>query len=94
MGFMQLYTEYMKVYSVETSHGTEIVPYDLVGEEGDLHDYLQGEQMAGPDLVEGWFARYSANGYLDCTDWVGPCETEEQAIEECKELYGDDNGDA
>lgn len=38
-----------------------------------------------------WIARYSAPGYLDCTDWTSPCDTEEQAIAECKQMYGDDD---
>jgi hypothetical protein len=38
---------------------------------------------------EGWGARYSAPGYMDCTDWVLG-DTEEEAVEECKDLYGDD----
>lgn len=36
-----------------------------------------------------WFARYSANGYLDATDWVGPCCSEEQAKQQCQEMYGE-----
>lgn len=28
---------------------------------------------------QGWFARLSADGYLDCTDWGGPFYSEEGA---------------
>ena len=41
------------------------------------------------ECVEKWGCRYSANGYMDCTEWV-LADTEAQAIAECKELYGDD----
>jgi len=27
----------------------------------------------------GWYTRLSASGYMDCTDWEGPFETEEEA---------------
>lgn len=37
-----------------------------------------------------WGARYSAPGYLDCTDWVMG-DTEEEAVAECKEMYGNDD---
>lgn len=39
----------------------------------------------------GWCARYSAPGYMDCTDWCGPYPTREQAERECEALYGDDD---
>lgn len=38
----------------------------------------------------GWCARYSAPGYMDCTPWMGPYETEEEAAEECAAIYGED----
>lgn len=43
------------------------------------------------EIVEGWFARMSAPGYLDCTDWIGPYDTAEEAERECREMYGDDD---
>jgi hypothetical protein len=102
MGFMQLQSDFFKAYIVETTHGGEIVPCYLLGRkmpdvgqcgEDDqtcdaLQDYCEGE-VESYKVVEGWFARYSAPGYLDCTEWVGPCCTEEEAIAEGKDLYGD-----
>lgn len=37
----------------------------------------------------GWFARLSAAGYLDCTDWIGPFDTELEAIKALWEEHGD-----
>lgn len=37
----------------------------------------------------GWYARLSAPGYLDCTDWHGPYESEAQALVALWEVYGD-----
>lgn len=39
--------------------------------------------------TQSWFARLSASGYLDCTDWIGPFDTEIQAILALWEENGD-----
>lgn len=44
-------------------------------------------------LVEGIFARLTAPGYLDATDWNGPFESERAAREFLAETYGLDEGD-
>ena len=65
----------------DKSGGTTLVPGDLVGAEpevSDFEDYIEGS----PESFEketGWFARLSAPGYLDATDWDGPFATEVQA---------------
>jgi len=43
----------------------------------------------------GWFCRLSAPGYMDCTDWSGPYETENEAREAIVEMYDvdPDSGD-
>jgi len=38
----------------------------------------------------GWYFRLSAPGYLDCTDWTGPYETEEEANEALAICYEDE----
>lgn len=35
-----------------------------------------------------WWARLTAPGYLDCTDWHGPYDTHAAACEGLSELYG------
>lgn len=35
----------------------------------------------------GWYGRLSAPGYLDCTDWMGPFKTAEEALYEVCEFY-------
>ena len=37
--------------------------------------------------VDGWFARLSAPGYMDATDWLGPYESEKEAAEEVMSLF-------
>lgn len=57
---------------------------------GKLSDHLnEDEVLDGKDLC-GYFTRLSADGYLDCTDWIGPFETEIEAIRELFANYGDD----
>ncbi len=63
-----------------------------------LHDYVsegcgpirKPDDLESITLKTAWGARYSAPGYLDCTDWcLG--ETEDEAVAKCKELYGSDD---
>ena len=37
--------------------------------------------------VPGYFARLSAPGYLDCTEWYGPYKTLEEAKEHLSAIY-------
>ena len=38
---------------------------------------------------EGWLVRLSADGYMDCTDWHGPFQTEEEAVEAIVDAYAE-----
>lgn len=74
------------------------IPEDVFG-----MDYLervfdrmsrQGKRSdaVGSDTIElergtGWFARLSASGYLDCTDWEGPFDSESAALESLCDTY-------
>ena len=50
-------------------------------------EYL--EKMDEDTNLPGFYCRLSANGYLDCTDWSGPFQTEEEAIAELITCYTD-----
>lgn len=59
-----------------------------------LRDYLEGSKVYEYSRKEGWYARLSAPGYLDCTGWDGPHDTAELALAAVKDFYEvDDNGD-
>lgn len=83
-------------YKVETSHGSEIVPCDVVGRTDlidpiYLQDYVTGQVDESGDMIgsrAGWLARLSMPGYLDCTDWTAH-NTEAQAIAYLADMYGD-----
>jgi hypothetical protein len=107
MAFMQPAAERFAAYHVETTHGTEIVPEEICGalvihDDGNpeteafdaLRPYLEGSMIYSWERKEGWYARLSAPGYLDCTGWDGPYDTAELALAAVKEFYEvDDNGD-
>ena len=38
-------------------------------------------------IETGWFWRLSAPGYMDCTEWDGPYEARELAVEACGETH-------
>jgi hypothetical protein len=76
----------------------ETVTPDTCKDQGDwayletkLGDYLNDGKrgIQSVELVEKWAARYSAPGYMDCTDWVLGA-TQEEAEEDCRNIYGDD----
>jgi hypothetical protein len=92
MSFMKLVCEHTSMYTVETTDGSELVPVEALGKEPSLEDfgpYCESDPLEF-DIVEGFFAHYTAPGYLDQTPWIGPYQTEEEAIRECKGFYGDD----
>lgn len=62
--------------------------------DGDMLDrmepFLSGSNVVSVECVEGWFARLSAPGYLDSTDWSGPFPSEAAALAHLEEMYGED----
>ena len=56
-----------------------------------ITNYCPGEDAGRieDELVDGWLVRLSAPGYLDCTDWMGPFSTENEAVEALVEAYGE-----
>ena len=96
MRFMKEQIFYDMYFEVETTCGTEIVPSDVVGRTCATHveallDYLEGEPLDTDELCpihEGWLARLSAPGYLDCTSWSAH-KTEQAARDFLEEMYGE-----
>ena len=81
-------------WEIESKYGEgTLVPGDLVGSDPsleDFKDYIEGDP-ASFERVEGWFARLSAPGYMDATEWSGPFDTEKDSredIEKCWEVDG------
>lgn len=106
MAFMKPVVENMEAFVLETTAGTVIVPADIIdSKEQSLYEcgryqqafglYLSGrESIFSITKKKGWFARLSASGYMDATDYIGPYDTENEALNELLRLYDvDENGD-
>ncbi|MFO0964631.1 MAG: hypothetical protein U0793_03460 [Gemmataceae bacterium] len=55
----------------------------------ELSDYCENRTCHSIRLRDGWGARFSAPGYMDCTEW-SVFDTEREAREYLDETYGDD----
>jgi len=67
----------------EVGHETFVVPANVAGtlpEEAKVTDHFE---------IGLWFARLSAPGYLDATDWTGPQPTEGAALYDLWTIYGE-----
>lgn len=86
MAFMKPEITEDKMVLVETDAGDWLVPTDVYDPEKPL-DCTEGSELYRTEHVSGWFARLSAPGFLDCTDWMGPFETEWEARAELSESF-------
>lgn len=95
MGFMKLYTQHGHWQIIRNTRDGDICTFEqdaeFRGNEAAAKAY--GVDPEDVETVFGWCAHYSAPGYMDQTDWCGPYETEEEAIAECKEMYGREDED-
>lgn len=72
---------------------------DCVEEDSNLKSLLDDlghhhfDDVLTVQLVEGWGARMSAPGYLDCTEWT-VFATEDEANEHLDDVFGEDEGGA
>jgi hypothetical protein len=55
----------------------------------ELSDYCESRTCCSIKLRDGWGARMSAPGYMDCTEW-SVFDSEQEAREHLREMYGDD----
>src|ERR1019366_5175429 len=51
-----------------------------VTQETILAEFCEGSRIEGVEKKTGFYARLSAPGYLDCTEWDGPHTTREAAL--------------
>lgn len=91
MAFMEPEITFMTMLHIETTCGTELVPISTIADGPDpvdLEAYLQGRILpGGHSQEEGYYARLSAPGYLDCTGWSGPYRTEAEARDALAEMH-------
>lgn len=53
----------------------------------EVREYLELE--AEDEAEPGWYARLSAPGYLDCTEWTGPFDSFDDAAQYLIETFSD-----
>jgi len=89
MGFMEKQiTKKRDWWEVDGTNGTEWFDQEDFTEE-EARDNYQGKVWSSTPR-EGFGARLSAPGYLDCTEWT-VFDTAEEAEEYLQEMYGDDD---
>ena len=90
MPFMQVEVSGPETWiEVDGPYGMEIVPCDVCGSIEDcdnsaeawnqVSDYFENRECYTIDEVTGYSGRLSAPGYMDCTEWMGPYDSAEEA---------------
>jgi len=75
---------------VDTTHGIVCIPQEYVGKTTqptakDVAAYIEG-QFISAEIIDGYGARLSMPGYLDCTEWV-VFQSKEEATQYLSEMY-------
>ncbi len=88
--------KYDRWFVIDTTHGTVVIPQDYIGKTlhitaSDVSDYIEGKFL-GFEVVDGYGARMSMPGYLDCTEWT-VFDSEEKADQFLCEMYLDSYAD-
>src|SRR5437899_5889620 len=84
-------------YRVETTAGTFFVESDVIGKQEPADSLAFDSNVEGNvlswELIQGYGARLSAPGYLDCTDRT-VFDTPEEAEKYLEDMYGDDEDES
>lgn len=90
MAFMQHTATYGTFHQLDTrNEGIVSYPAEYFSAQNVADDHDM--DVDDVETVIGWFARLSAPGYMDCTEWQGPYETEAEALADLADTYGDDD---
>jgi hypothetical protein len=73
----------------ELNDGFMVPDVELLAGNPDTGNYLDPTDPRHVESGPGYFSRLSAPGYMDCTGWNGPYETEEEAVAELLSVYAD-----
>lgn len=88
MAFMQpVYTCEDFVRFEDALGETHCFPRDVLSDEQIRRDYTLAKDLEIETITGKWWARLSAAGYLDATDWSGPFLTEAEARSEIERIY-------
>jgi hypothetical protein len=99
MSFMQHQVYYTRWIEIDGPCGIDAVPFDVVfTHQGaktfdvkfeDIKDYTENREAWSITIRDGYGARLSAPGYMDCTPW-SVFNTEDEAIAYLNEYYPED----
>ena len=81
--------EHTRKWLLEQPNGESHLFDDIYDATNNIHEDKEigdGEQYT-ITCQHGWFARLSADGYMDCTDWGGPFSSEEIARDYIADNY-------
>jgi len=90
---MQTKTMFGEWIVIDGFYGVSVYPEDYFFEGEALADYLGTDRLAENigkvekcETVQGWSARLFMPGCLDWTDWLGPYDTEREALRNLETL--------
>ena len=78
--FMELQAIQEEFVEYEVNDETFMIP-------AEYEDIIPGIGRVLERYTGKWFSRASAPGYLDCTIWLGPFDTEAEAMAEIQEYF-------
>lgn len=96
MSFMKPQIVYDRWFEIDYDNGIAYIPQDLIGKTvnpsfDEVKDYLPDlKVLFDVRLLDGYGARLSAPGYMDCTEW-SVFDTKEEAQDYLSEMYADDD---
>lgn len=94
MSFMQPEIVRCDFHTGESKHGeTTVMPSDVYGTVEKFARECDLVVTTCETIVGKFWGRYSAPGYLDCTDWHGPFDSVAECAADLQECYGDDSDD-
>lgn len=99
MSFMERQIVYGRWIEVDGPCGIDAIPFDVVYPSQnqktlhptfeDVRDYTENREAYSIEVRDGYGARLSAPGYMDCTEW-SVFDTEDEAREYLDEYYPED----
>jgi len=83
--FMSPYLYHGEYYWIDTDMGNYLIPTDIESDKDNLLQYTEANEIYSIETITGYYARCSANGYMDCTDYDPINDTED--IESFFDMY-------
>lgn len=89
---------YTRWIEIDGTQGVTFVPFDIVYSDRNQRTHYPSKKDVSPyydgnvwqaRIVDGYGARLSMAGYLDCTEWT-VFDTKEKAVSFLSENYGND----